>query len=109
MIHKSAHLMGKRQKWTGSNGHTYHLRSHTNAATVYAMTSAINWNGSAYSPNYPDTINLKFHSSQTWRSSKPSEVRASNELHLTREDASSLLALLMAAITDFDQEKGKPS
>ena len=108
MMHLSAHLLGKRQKWTAINGRTYHTRSATNRANIFAMTSAVKWNGSSYSPTYPSLIVLKFHSSLTWRSPHPEASGASTELHLTREDASSVLALLMAAITDFDQEKGKP-
>lgn len=109
MMHLSAHLLGKRQKWQASNGRTYHLRSGTNRATTFAMTSAVKWNSSAYNPTFPNLIVLKFHSSQSWKRPHPETVGASTELLLTREDASSLLALLMAAITDFDQEKGKVS
>jgi len=109
MMHLSANLLGKRQKWIGSNGRTLHARSTTNRATIFTMTSAVNWNSSAYNPNYPHRIVLKFHSALTWRHPNPANVSASTELSLTRDDASSLLALLMAAITDFDQEKGKVS
>ncbi len=105
----SAHLLGKRQKWLASNGRMFHMRSQTNRALIFSMTSAIKWNGSSYNPNYPNLITLKFHSALTWKHPNPADVFASTELHLTREDASSLLALMMAAITDFDQEKGKPT
>lgn len=108
-IHKTAHILGKRQPWRASNGSLRHLRSYSNRANIFAMTGGVYWNNSTYQPNRPNNIVIKIHSSYTWKHPVPESVPTSTELWLTRDDAASLAAILLASINDLDQERGKAS
>jgi hypothetical protein len=108
-IHKTAHILGKRKAWTNTAGQLRHLRSYTNRANIFAMTGGVYWNTNVYQPNRPSNIVIRLHSALTWKHPAPELVSASTELWLTRDDAASLAAILLASINDLDQERGRPA
>ena len=109
MIHTTIHKLAKPIKWRTPGGATRTSRSWSSRASIFAITAGVDWVRYPSLPDFPSLIFLKLHSSRTWKYRDPSQIRASTEIRLTRNDASALAAVLLAAVNDYDQEKGKPS
>lgn len=71
------------------------------------MTAGLVWR-KAWNPG-PTMVEIKLHSVMTRHARNPVDTYASTQLTLTRQDATTLAAVLLAAVNDMDAERGKPT
>jgi hypothetical protein len=95
-----------RLAWTDSRGRKRHVRS-SSRANIFAISSGVQVNDSPYAVGFPTLINVKFHSSQTWRGYSLHSENASTELMLTHDDAERLIFALQSALNTYDEEAAK--
>lgn len=90
---------------TGST-RVYKFRSYIqNRATIFGIGTGVmntSW-------GVKRLINLKFHSSQTWKALNPHLTRASTDILLTRTDAEAIVVALMSAIAEYDRQEEEES
>lgn len=99
-----------RTEYTDSRGKKRRVRSYARAL-IFAISSGVEVNDSPYNKGYPNMINVKLHSSQTWRSDlhRVPTYRASTSLMLTHDDAERLILALQSALNTYDEEAAKAS